>query len=420
MDNDTNEKSRIKIFQTLTLLGPALFLEKLVPPKKLSDYVHFNRKNSKNFLLLKILTEVQKVGFVFKRWNEYLNRETEAINENNEAQILDSLIDEQSMWQRKLLESLVLLINFATTNDLVFYHHLLLLQELQHYQREMSEQEHFFHHGNALTKKTVKLLTDRIEMVENEIGDLSKCWYLASKKKASERPWFSIVSFRMQLKTALKVASAREKTALGYTYNLAYGETSGNIHFSPIKLEYADRKKRFSFGIAQCSQLSTKIIKRAHELTGIKPEGVNVLITRTDSDRQTKDNALIKRLEIGDFVIANGPYLGEIVELSQNTFGYESYRIKYLADSPIEGIYEAWFPSVDVQLFMRRSELIEELQKSLKEGIEPSPPFTDSEIQQAIYKSVIELWTRGIGIYMNQVATPMRVGDRGIGYVPEN
>lgn len=423
MTNDTNATSRIEIFQNLILLGPALFLEKLVPPEKLLDYVHFNRKNSKNFLLLKILTEVQKVGFVFKRWNEYLNRETETINENNEAQILNSLIDEQSMWQRKLLENLVLLVNFTKTNDLIFYHHLLLLQELQYYQSIIREQKHFFHHGNALTKKTVELLINRIEMVENEIDDLSKCWYLSSTKKVRKRSWLSIATFRMQLKTALEIASAQEKTALGYTYDLAYGETSGNIHFTPIKLEYADLNKRFSFGIAQCGQLSTKIIKRAHELADIKPEGINVFITRTDSNRQTKDNALIKQLEIGDFVLANGPYLGEIVESSQSKFGYGSYRIKYLADLPVEGIYEAWFPSVHVQLYMKKNELIEEvhvqLKKDLDKGIKPSPMFSDSEIKQAVYESVIEVWTKGIGIYMKRVSTPMRVGDRGIGFTPE-
>ena len=424
MDDDSKGRSYRKIFQDIALLGPALFLESLVPKDKLSDYVHFNRDNSRNFLLLRLLTEVQKVGFVLERWNGYLDRETERTDNSAEARILDSFIDEQSLWQRKLLEGSVLLINFSSTNDLIFYYHLLLLQELQYYRRMMNEQEHFFQHGNALTKKTVGLLINRMKIVENEIGDLSKCWYLHTKEGAHQRSRRTIVSFRMQLKNALEVASSQEKRALGYTYDLSYGETSGNIHFSATKREYSDLKERFSFGLTQCGLLSTIIIKRAHELTDIKPKGINAVIDKTDSDGQTKDNALLKCFEIGDFVLANGPYLGEIVDISTSAFEYESYRIKYLADSPVDGIDEAWFPSMYVELYIRRSEMLKELhariQNDLKKGFKPSPPFTDSEIQQAMYEAVIEAWTKGIGAYMKRVITPRRVGDRGLGYIPEN
>lgn len=419
MDDDTKDRSYRKTFQNIALFGPALFLESLVPQEKVSDYVHFNRDNSRNFLLLKLLTEVQKVGFVFEKWNEYLDRNTEPANNNVKTQVLDSFIDEQSLWQRKLLEGLVLLVNFASTNDLVFYYHLLLLQELRHYRGMLREQEHFFQYGNDLTKKTVDLLIDRVEMVENEIGDLSKCWYLPPPKKVSKRPWQTIASLKMQLKAALKVASDQEKRALGYTYDFSYGETSGNIHFSVTKREYADLKERFSFGLAQCGLLSIAIIKRAHDLTGMKPTGINALLTKTDSNSQIENNALVKQLEVGDFVLANGPYLGEIVDVKMSVFGYESYRIKYLVDSPVEGVNEAWFPSVNVELYMGRSEMIEGLRaRELEEGLEWSPSFTDSEIQQAMYEAVIEVWTKGVGAHMKRVTTPRRVGDKGLGYIP--
>lgn len=424
MGDEIENQSHRKIFRDIALLGPALFLESLIPPDKLSDYVHFNRNNSRNFLLLQLLTEVQKVGFAFERWNEYLDRDTKRANNNIETQVLDSLIDEQSLWQRKLLEGLVLLINFASTNNLVFYYHLLLLQELQHYRGMMNEQEDFFQHGNALTKKTIDFLSDRIKMVENEIGDLSKCWYLSSTKKVSARSRQVIASLRMQLKAALKVASVRERKALGYTYSFTYGETSGNIHFTATRRGYANIKERFSFGLSQCGLLSTAIIKRAHDLTSMAPKGINALLARTDCDRQPKGNALVKRLEVGDFVLANGPFLGEIVDCKTSAFGYESYRIKYLADSPIEGVDEAWFPSVDVQLYTKKSEMLEELHSQIekdlmKEGSE-SPPFTVSEMLEAMHEAVIEVWVRGVGAYMKRVATPRRVGDRGLGYIPEN
>ena len=191
-------------------------------------------------------TIVQKAGFVFSRWNDFLESNALSGTESVNDQIMETFIDEQSLWQRKLMEGLLLLINFSSTNESSFYYHLLLLQDLDRYRNMLLEQKDFFVRSSALTEKTVALLTERIQTVEDEIGDLSVCWYLPEAKPIRQRKQRPVVSsLRQQFKRALDLVTRSEKTAICYTYGQSYRETSGNIHFNPIKFDYADLRERF-------------------------------------------------------------------------------------------------------------------------------------------------------------------------------
>ena len=410
-----------RTFRQIALLGTATFLERIVPKEKLeSEYIRFNKTNARNFLLLKLLTEVQKTGFVFSRWIKSLESNASSKPNSVNDQIMETFIDEQSLWQRKLMEGLVVLINFSSTNELPFYYHFLLLQELDRYRNMLLEQKHFFSRESALTQKTITLLTKQIQTVENEIGDLSKCWYLSEAKSISKRrPWRVTSSLRKQLKRALSIAAPREKTALAYTYGQSYGETSGNIHFNVTRLDLTDLHSRFSFGFAQCGQLALRIIQRAHDLTEVEPEGINKLLMRQDRNRLSNKAPTIKKLEKGDFVLANGPYLGEVIDITTSVFGYESYLVKYLEETPLEGIDEDWVPSFEVHVFMKRAEMARDvrdvLQKEASEPIFPSPEFSEQEIWESARDAVMEMWRVGIRKYVERTMIPKHKGDFGMG-----
>lgn len=414
----------IKVFRQIALLGTTTFLERIVPKEKLeSEYIRFNKTNARNFLLLKLLTEVQKTGFVFSRWIKSLESNGSSKPNSVNDQIMETFIDEQSLWQRKLMEGLVVLINFSSTNELPFYYHFLLLQELDRYHNMLLEQKHFFSRESALTQKTITLLTKQIQTVENEIGDLSKCWYLSEAKSISKRrPWRVTSSLRKQLKRALSIAAPREKTALAYTYGQSYGETSGNIHFNVMRLDLTDLHSRFSFGFAQCGQLALRIIQRAHDLTEVEPEGINKLLMRQDRNRLSNTAPTIKKLETGDFVLSNGPYLGEVIDITTSDFGYESYLVKYLEETPLESIDEDWVPSFEVHLFMKRAEMArdvrEALQKETDELRAPSPEFSEQEIYESTRDAVMQMWRLGIRKYVGQKIIPKHKGDFGMGFDP--
>lgn len=406
-----------KIFQQIALLGTATLLERIVPKDKLeSEYIRFNKTNARNFLLLKLLTEVQKVGFVFPRWIKSLESNPSSKPDSVNDQIIETFIDEQSLWQRKLMEGLVFLINFSSTNELPFYHHFLLIQELDHHHNMLLEQKDFFSCGSELTQKNIMLVTKRIQSVEDEIGDLSKCWYLSEAKPLSKRRhWPVTSSLRQQMKRALSIAAPREKTALAYTYGQSYAETSGNIHFNVMRLDLTDIRGRFSFGFAQCGQLALRIIQRAHDLTELEPEGINKLLMRQDRNRPSNTAPVSKKLEKGDFVLANGLYLGKVIDITTSDFGYETYLVKYLVEAPLEGIDEDWVSSFEVQLFMKRTEMVRDvcdaLQKDVRKLGIPSPEFSEQEIYESARDAVIEMWRRGIRKYIERTMIPKHKKD---------
>lgn len=421
----TTEISSKRFFEYLCLVGPAIFLGRLVPKDKIQDYVHFTPSNARDFLILKLLTEVQKVGFAMQRWNTFLNgRSKELSSSDVDEQMLDSLLDEQSLWQRKLLEGLVLLINFSTTNEPKYYYHFFLSQEHERYWFMLREQEDFFNNGSAVTQKTLDSLAQQLSRIEEKIGDLSLCWYLSGSKKTNKtRKKPALISFRQQLKSALKNTTRRERTALGYTYDLSYSETSGNIHFDACRLDYVNLYERFSFGMAQCGALALAILQRSHDLTNMKPEGINVFIMKYDRNSPSTNSPVIKSCEIGDFVFAGGPFLGKVIDIAESVFGYQSYLVKYIEGSPVEGVIEAWLPSVEVHLFMQRKEMMEGLLVRLKEVAEESgtPMLTvsEEELQIAFEEAATEMWKAGIGDYVKRNTVPKRKGDRGLGYHPK-
>lgn len=412
-----NSKQSRELFTGIALLGPANFLEELIPKEKLSEYAHFTKDNARSFLLLKLLTEVQKVGFKMGQWNEYLEKNIDVKGDNTEAQILDAMIDEQSLWQRKLAEGLVLLINFSETNRSEFYHHFLLIQERQYYEQMLREQQDFFERENEITKRTIDHLSEKIASEEDNISNMSHCWYLTSKKRVAGKRGNQLNSFKDQLLIALEKAKKREKLALGYIYSNTYGETSSNIHFSALKKEYNDLLERFHFGFAQCGLLITAILIRAHSLTNMKPKGINESVVSSFSKENNSGNALKIGLELGDFALVGGAYLAEILENNSGKYGYENYLVKYLIDSPIEGIKKAWFSADHVSPYIKRNELEHDLKlKIQKEHDQVEPPFSENEIQDAIYESVIFAWENGLGEYFKRETKPRKIGDRGIGY----
>jgi hypothetical protein len=212
------------------------------------------------------------------------------------------------------------------------------------------------------------------------------------------------------MKSALSIAAPREKTALAYTYGQSYAETSGNIHFNATRFDLTDLRRRFSFGFTQCGQISLAIIQRAHDLAELEPEGINKILTRQDRNRPSNAAPTIKKLGKGDFVLANGPYLGEVIDITTSVFGYESYLVKYLDETPLEGIDEDWIPSFEVQVFMKRAEM----DRNLRNVWRNNPPepgvalseFSEQEIYESARDAVIEMWRKGIRKYVERTMIP--------------
>ena len=91
-EEENNAESHIDIFQAILGVGPALFLENLVPPDQFHKFESFNHDNARSYLMLKLLTKVQQVGFVFERWKNFLENNIDEQNKNIKNQIYQTLI----------------------------------------------------------------------------------------------------------------------------------------------------------------------------------------------------------------------------------------------------------------------------------------------------------------------------------------
>jgi hypothetical protein len=392
-----------KLFRWIALMGAAELMEIIAPATELNTkYSTYSESNARYYFLLKVLIEVQKTGAAIDRWVNYVETSIPELRDKQRLNYielqLEALIDEQSVWQRKLVESLIMLICFSGSNHDRYYYHYLLLKDLEHYVALRNEQRAFFNGENNYREHAIKITKEKIKLAEKSIDDISKCWYLYPKKKAAGQDTNRLLSLRQSLLKALKVATTREKTSIGYTYESSFAEASRNIHFNPIRSDFDNCIKRFEFGVAQCSSLIVSILNRSQQLSGITPKGLSKHVSKIDHNRTSITNPAKGIAEVGDFVLAGGLYLGEVLEIKESIFGYESYRVTFLDERPMQELAEDLYPAFNVELYRSKKSLIEDARSELKE-VEikhgwHSMPFSDEEIIDASRDAVIEVWKR--------------------------
>ncbi|GAI56167.1 unnamed protein product, partial [marine sediment metagenome] len=138
----------------------------------------------------------------------------------------------QQMRIRRLLELLVDLILFSTTNEQSYYRHLLLLEDLEQSVSENTDLEDFWGQRNANTDDYIMQHIQWIRQIESEIN-LNSCWYLLNRSPILEsnqlRAGRIFSSFRSRFKKAFHLMTSNELIVTGYTYNWVYGSSSKAI-----------------------------------------------------------------------------------------------------------------------------------------------------------------------------------------------
>ena len=103
--------------------------------------------NARDYLIYAILDEIQKVGVAVMRWVEFLdpkNPKPPQASDQISRVILESIIDEQSRWKRKLTEVLINSICFDQTNEDAYYRYFLTLSRLEHHLSIQQDLEEFY------------------------------------------------------------------------------------------------------------------------------------------------------------------------------------------------------------------------------------------------------------------------------------
>lgn len=304
------------------------------------------------------MIEVQKAGLALFRHAKSSTYERVVANKNEPKVInneVESLTDELSLWQRKLSEGLVLLVNFCSTNDLLHYYYFLLISAREEFKRKLQDQKSFFDKANACDSQSLTSIESKIVAIRGQISNPSvECWYLDEQTKTLSRP----ASFSKQLKMALTQCTSEERRALAFTYAKGFGDASGCIHFSNLRPSDEKPQDKLTAVIGFIGLLACDILRRAHSITGMSPSGINQAVVRAGGKLSTIE-PVSQRGVIGDFVITDGPQVGVIDEIHTSAFGYDSYRVKFLKlrNTARSQLAEDWFTAFDILPFLSHQDL---------------------------------------------------------------
>jgi hypothetical protein len=418
-DSPKNDKQRPKSgrgdpaidFARVCLAGPAEFLKPIVERySNPSDLQTFSETNCRDFVLLNVLVEVQRAGMALIRHAKSSTYERVVANEDHPNVVsneLESLTDELSLWQRKLSEGLVLLVNFSSTNVLLHYYYFLLISSREEFKRRLADQRIYFERVNSGDSQSLVSIESKIALIRGQISKPEvTCWYLDEPAKTLSR----IASFSKQLQLALPQCTAEERRALAFTYAKGFGDASGCIHFSNLRPSDEKPQQRLSAVIGFIGLLGCEILRRAHSITGLIPSGINRSVVRSGGNLVVTD-PVSRRGVIGDFVITDGPQVGVIEEIHASVFGYESYRVKFLKlrNTARPQVPEDWFTAFDLLPFLSQQDLKSGMEELLKQHGMPAfdPPPSDEELKEVTQLALLAMLAHGLDDYLRQTLKPV-------------
>jgi hypothetical protein len=393
-------------FARICLAGPAEFLTPLVQQySSLSDLQKFSESNCRDFVLLNVLVEVQRAGMALIRHARSSTYERVIANANKPDVVsneVESLIDELSLWQRKLSEGLVLLVNFYSTNDLLHYYYFLLISAREEFKRKLHDQESYFDKVNEGDSQFLTSIESKIAAIRDKIANPSvRCWYLHEPTKMLCRP----ASFSKQLQIALPQCTPEERRALAFTYAKGFGDASGCIHFSNLRPSDEKPQDKLTVVIGFIGLLACDILRRAHSITGTIPSGINRSVVSDGRTLSTID-PVSQRGVIGDFVITDGPQVGVIEEIHTSAFGYDSYRVKFLQlrNTSRPQVAEDWFTAFDILPFLSHQDLKSGMNELLEQhGMQTlDPPPSEEELKEVTQLAFSEMLAHGLDDYLRR------------------
>lgn len=359
------------------------------------------------YVLYTALDEVKKCAIYLMRLREPLEGPPVSPRDDRVSRLMISqILEEQNARERRLIELLLTLILFETTNSQEYFRDLLLLEDLDDLLSSNADLEEFYGARSSNIDNSISQRVAEIRQVEGTI-DLSRAWYRAKRTPLPHqdrlRPGSLLSSVRSRVRTALPLMSARERLLVGFSY-AGYGQASESIHYSTNPRDYRLRPGQAQGKVFNLGLINFAILERCHALLG-RP-GVAIIARLSESLQRTEPSELVHRATVrdiqqGEFVLAYGD-LGEVIEVCNSQYGYRSYHVRYLAEKPIPAIQEDWFPAYYVQPFYTREQFLKRLQEMVASGRMPAEAadmmgrMTDAELQPLIRASLTDTWKLGL------------------------
>ena len=365
----------------------------------------------RGYVLYIALDEVKKASIHLMRLRELLDEKEEAAQQSADDSRLfrlvnTSLLEEQQMRVRRLLEALVTLVLFSSTDEQPYYRHLLLLEDLEQSLSENNDLEIFWGQRSTNVDDHIRRQVQWIRQVEADV-DLSSCWYLRGPKPIKEpeklEPGRILSSFRSRLKDALPLMTDTERIIAGYTYDWVYGSSSEAIHYRSNRRDCRPPEDPM-LNVRRLGMLINLILDRCYHILG-KPDAprfkrISESLERSNSSAILQA-ATVGTGEVGDYVLVHGD-IAQIMETKDSDYGYRIYRVHYVARRPKQNIPDDWFPAPYIQVFYAKKRFDEKWASYVKSEDLPEDirsvleSLTEEELQLALQQSLKDLWNIAI------------------------
>lgn len=367
----------------------------------------FSHADARAWYLYGALDEIMRANVVLRQWAELLVADDEG-EESKQGDppylrrvILETVLDEQDLRRRRLMELLVDLICFRETNEQDYYRHYLLLRFLRDHLTATLDFKDFYSLSSRRLRAQLEGPMRWASDLETTKIDPQRSWYRQDGVTLSEStpPAALFTSFRTRLKSALQTGTANEKLVLGTSY-YGYSSASGGIHYYPDR-----RPNRYELltqarqGIPMTGVLALNCLVACQKLMANVPEGVNRQLLQTLENspeiRQIFEGQVSGRAKVGDFVLAYGQYLAEVERTKVSDFGYESYRLRFLEEHPPRGIECDWLPPQEVCRLSNLDRIAEDTRREMIESGAQEPVDKD-EVRAAVRRAIAEVWQTGL------------------------
>lgn len=335
-----------------------------------SSYSH---GNPRDYFVYRTLDEVQKASTRLMQWKEFFfSKEKEEIRAHESAkQILrvtqQGVYDEVSLRVRKLTELTAQLILFSYTNEQQYYKDYLCVSEMIAYLNDQSDRMEFYAYESRNAEDHINYLKSIIDTLEKNGLDPARRWYLKqnSSINAIIKPKYS--SFRERYKKILSYGKADEITLIGKSYRHAYAE-SDFIHFSYDEHCCLFSEELVLSKIDKMSVLIISILTKLNDLLGgvLGSEDQDLVSRSEEVSKKAYLEWTSSKAKPGDYV-AVGQDIGVVLEENKSSYGFFSYKIRYLGKPPLPHVREDSFAVFEVFRLGSRKELNEMILKCYRD-----------------------------------------------------
>ncbi len=323
-----------------------------------ATYAWVGEQDAKKLFLYGVCKEVIKTCTGLMNDREFLQDVPHQKNMERMGKIITgSITDAQTYRIRKMVELLGLLILFDRNTKRDEEYRVFLSAE--NMDLALSRQEDFreLYEGRVIsnTQHSIDDFAKRIQGDMQTLG-VSELWFLDSGKLKRQKP--SVFKSKKALYlSALLVANADERLALGISYGRGYSRTSQSVHPLIGSHDYGAEEnsaERIVSNFSYLSIISMHIMHIAYRLAGVDdPEGL-AKVMGENFEKSAASQAIAglkKELEVGDLVLTAWSDLAEVIDVHTSKYGYKAYKIKYLSRPPLPEFPEDW---IEAQSIMAR------------------------------------------------------------------